>query len=209
MGSMSTFIDVILDFPTIFYTVLLVIIILFWSSSILGLADIDILDGDADLEAETATSTLATWLNKFKLDGIPFTITLSLIILCSWILSFLGVYFIYPHLSPAWVQAAIGFWLLILTPVLSAIIISPMLQPIKPLFKKQMAQNSQDLLGKTAIVRSGKVTANFGEGTLDDGAAGLILRIRKDEPNDIQRGDKVVLQSYTTADNSYQIQKIN
>lgn len=205
---MSTFIDVILDFPTIFYTVLLVIIILFWSSSILGLADIDILDGDADLEAETATSTLATWLNKFKLDGIPFTITLSFITLFSWILTFLGVYFLYPYLSPTWVQAAIGFWLLILAPILSAIIISPLLQPIKPLFKKQAAQNSQDLLGRNAIVRSGKVTATFGEGTLDDGAAGLILRIRKDEPNDIQRGDKVVLQSYDTADNSYQIQKI-
>lgn len=206
---MSTFIDVMLSFPTILYTVLLIVVILFWSSAIFGLADIDILDADIDVDTETSSSALASWLTKFKLDGIPFTITLSLIILFSWILSFIGVYFIYPYLSPVWVQAAIGFWLLILAPILSTMIVSPMLQPIRPLFKKQVAQNAESLIGKVAIVRSGKVTADFGEGTLDDGAAGLILRIRQAEPNDIERGHRVVLQAYDANDHSYTIRKIN
>lgn len=206
---MMTFIDVMLTFPTILYTVLLIVVILFWSSAIFGLADIDILDADIEVDTETSSSALASWLTKFKLDDIPFTITLSLIILFSWILGFLGVYFIYPYLSPVWVQAAIGFWLLILAPILSTMIVSPMLQPIRPLFKKQVAQNAESLIGKVAIVRSGKVTADFGEGTLDDGAAGLILRIRKAEPNDIERGHRVVLQAYDATDHSYTIRKIN
>jgi magnesium-transporting ATPase (P-type) len=207
---MNEFIQIILNFPTLFYTVLLSFISLFWLSTILGLADIDTLDGnvDLDVDADPAANTLAVWLNKFKLEGIPLTITLSLIILTSWVLCFLGVYFIYPHLPTGWVGVAIGFWLIVLTPIMAAIIISPFLQPLKPLFKKEAAQSSFDFLGKTATVRTGKVTLNFGEAEVSDGAAGLIIKIRAEEPNDIQRGDKVILENYNTIDSTYQITKI-
>ncbi len=200
---MEAFTHNIFTFPTVFFSGLLVLVIIYWLSAMVGVVDID--SGDADLDADTDTGILGGWLSKFKLDGIPLTITLSFIILVSWVLCFLAVHFIYPMLPETWVQIMVGFWALVITPVVAALIISPLLQPLKPLFKKQRVTSNTDLVGQYAIVRSGKVTATFGEAEFQDGGAGLIIKVRADEPNQIRRGDQVALLSHDAAGSTYHV----
>lgn len=200
---MEAFTHNIFTFPTVFYSGLLALVTLYWFSAIVGVTDID--SGDADPGADTDTGVLGDWLSKFKLDGIPLTITLSCIILTSWILCFLAVHFIYPLLPETWIQIMVGFWVLIITPVIAALFISPLLQPIKPLFKKLNVTSNTDLVGQYAIVRSGKVTATFGEAEFQDGGAGLIIKVRANEPNQISRGDQVALLSYDAAGGTYHV----
>ncbi len=202
---MDTFLHNIFTFPTVFYSGLLVLVMLYWLSAVLGFADMDVFDGDVDIDADSGAGFIATWLTRFKLDGIPLTITLSFVILGAWMLSFLAVHFLYTLLPEGWVQIAIGFWVLLLAPVVAAIAVSPLLQPLKPLFKKLPEKNADSLLGHYVIVRSSKVTATFGEADLADGGAGLILKIRAAEPNDFQRGDKAMLHSYNAAANTYNV----
>lgn len=202
---MAAFLQNIFMFPTIFYSGLLVLVALYWLSAIVGVVDIDSADADIDVDAEGNNGFLANWLTRFKLDGIPLTLSLSLIILASWVLCFLAVHFIYPLLPETWVQIMVGFWVLVITPVLAAMLLSPLLQPLKPLFKKQAVTSNTDLVGQYAIVRSGKVTATFGEAAFQDGGAGLIVKVRAAEPNSISRGDQVALLSYDAASNTYQV----
>ena len=202
---MDMFLHNVFTFPTVFYSGLLVLVILYWLSAVIGLADMDLFDGDMDFDSDADIGGFAGWLVRFKLDGIPLTITFSFVVLGAWILSFLAVHFLYPMLPEGWVQIAIGFWVLLLAPVIAAILISPFLQPLKPLFKKLPEKNADSLLGHCVIVRSSKVTETFGEADLADGGAGLILKVRASEPNTFKRGDRVMLYSYDAASNTYRV----
>lgn len=202
---MEAFIQDIFTFPTIFYGGLLILVILYWLSAVVGVIDIEALEGDLDIDTDSEASGLAGWLTKFKLDGIPLTMTASLVILVSWVLCFLAVHFIYPLLPGGWVQIAMGFWILLITPVIAAMLISPLLQPLKPLFQTLPEKSAADLVGQYAVVRSGKVTATMGEADFQDGGAGLILKIRSEEPNQIKRGNRVKLKKYDQNNNTYQV----
>ncbi|WP_170940476.1 hypothetical protein [Pseudoalteromonas sp. NBT06-2] len=49
------FLNAALTFPTVVFSVLLIIVILFWLVTIVGLSDIDMFEADAELETETNT----------------------------------------------------------------------------------------------------------------------------------------------------------
>lgn len=201
---MYTFLQNSLTFPTVVYSGLLVIVLVYWLTAIMGIVDIDLLEGDADGIADSTTDA-GGWLHKFKLNGIPLTVSISFVILVSWVVCFLGVHWIYPMIDSEWIQIAIGFWLLVLTPFISIEIIAPLLKPLKSLFHKEPERTAQDLLGHYVTVRTNKVTPQFGEGEYHDGGAGLILKIRAPEPNSIQRGAKVRLSRYDATTNTYQV----
>lgn len=206
---MVGFITGIFTFPTVFYSGLLFLVLFYWLIAGFSLGDFESTEGDValdtDLDVTDSSLSFTGLLSKFKLDGIPLTISLSFIILASWVISFLAVYFIYPMLPSGWVQIAIGVWILVLAPVVGATLISPLLQPLKPIFKHQPVKRSKDLIGQTVTVRSGKVTATVGEALLQDGGAGLILKIRCAEPNLIARGDSVKLYSHDQTTGIYQV----
>jgi len=83
--------------------------------------------------------------------------------------------------------------------------VSLLVRPLRPLFLKLEATTSKSVLGQVAIVRSGRVTAAQGEATLEDGGAGLILRVRADEAHGFKRGDRVVLLEYLEAEHAYRV----
>lgn len=197
------FLHTALSFPTILYSGLLAIVTVYWLFSIIGFLDIDLLDTDVELDADSNPSVVSNFLIKFKLDGVPVTLSLSFIILFSWIICFLIAHYGISQLVEEWVRVLLGIWVIIFAPFITAPLVAIIIKPLKPLFKKQNEQSSKDIIGRTAKVRSAKVTTNFGEAELHDGGAGLILKIRAKEPNNIQRGDQVFLEKYDAANNTY------
>ena len=206
---MIDFLNTALAFPTIFYSGLLAIVTIYWLFSIVGFLDIDMLDADVDIdvEADSNPSVFSNFLIKFKLDGVPVTLSLSFVILFSWIICFLVANYGISQIAEEWIRVILGLWAIILAPFVTAPLVAIIIAPLKPLFKKQEEQSSKDIIGRTAKVRSSKVTANFGEAELHDGGAGLILKIRAKEPNKLQRGDQVLLQKYNVTDNTYSVKE--
>jgi len=49
------------------------------------------------------------------------------------------------------------------------------------------------IIGQTALVRTSRVDDNFGEAVLEDGGAGLILKVRATGSEKFKAGDKVVI----------------
>lgn len=200
---MGDFIQYVFVFPTVFFTALLVLVAFYWLTTVIGIFGIDVLD--SDWESDVEPSGIGGWLTTFKLDGIPLTITFSFIILVSWIVSFLIVDFAYPVLPEGWVQIAVGFWLLLIIPIVAAAIVSPLLQPLKPLFKKTKDVTVDDRIGMRVMIRTGHVNETFGEAELADGGAGLILKVRASEPNTFKRGDTSILRAYDETTNTYRL----
>ena len=206
---MIDFLNTALAFPTIFYSGLLAIVTIYWLFSIIGFLDIDMLDADVDIdvEADSNPSVFSNFLIKFKLDGVPVTLSLSFVILFSWIICFLVANYGISQITEEWIRVIMGLWAIILAPFVTAPLVAIIIAPLKPLFKKQEEQSSKDIIGRAAKVRSSKVTTSFGEAELHDGGAGLILKVRAEEPNTLKRGDQILLQKYNTADNTYWVVK--
>ena len=204
---MTDFLNNIFSFPTLFYTGLLILTILYWLASSFGLADFDIADG-MELEGSDVADG-SGWMNKFKLDGIPMTISISFIIFFSWVICFLVVYFYQGKITDNLVEVFVGFWVLVLAPVISASLVGNLLTPLKPLFKKLKedgeGRKADSLIGHLATIRTNKVTMNFGDIEIDDEGANLILKVRAEEPNDFKRGDSVVITEYSEDENTYRV----
>jgi hypothetical protein len=205
---MTEFLYNALTFPTIFYTGLLGLVVIYWLTSLFGFGGYDIFDADLD-----GTEGFASGLTRFHLDGIPLTLTLSLIIFVSWILCFYMVEFfilnMLKDIDNEIVAIALGFWLLLLSPILALPIVLALLAPFKPLMKKlrknAKGASAHDFVGKTATVRSEKVNLTHGTVELSDGGAGLILQVRAEEPNAYKRGSNVILKHYIAMRNTYSI----
>lgn len=197
---MAEFLQTIFSFPTLVFTGLLALVLVYWLSAFIGLAD-----WDSDIEADSELTMLPHWLNRFKWAGVPITLSLSFIILFSWVLSFLSVHFLYPHIPQPWLKVFIGLWLLVLIPVFLAELLQPFGKLLQPLFHKAPERSAVDLIGEYAKVRSGYVSSSFGEAELTHEGTSLILKIRATEPNTIQRNDLVRLVAYDATTSSYQI----
>lgn len=205
---MVNFLSNAFTFPTVFYTGLLILVFLYWLVSVFGFLEFEAVETDVDLDSGDVGG-IAAWLTKFRLDGIPFTLTLSFIVFLSWVICLFIVPFLSKELGNGLVRIALSFWILILAPALTIPIVAIFLSPLRPLFKK-LKENDQpptaeSFIGATGTIRSEKVNQSYGTAEVADGGAGLILQIRADEPNNYQRKDPIILSSYLEATNTYLI----
>lgn len=83
-----------------------------------------------------------------------------------------------------------------LAPLLSLPLTSVAVCPMARIFLPPVTTAKQDLVGKVCTVRTGTVTDRFGEGLLEAGGAGLVVRIRVDAGETVKRGDQVVILGY-------------
>lgn len=209
---MTTFVTIITAFPTVIFTVLLGVSILFWLVSLLGFLDLDSFlpdalegeFGDGGIDMEGSQSLLLGVMHKFRLVGIPITIVLTALALFSWLFSYYAVYFLWPLLPFTWLEWLVGIVLLPVCLFASAWISGKVLRPLRGLFKNQAASN-RSLIGQTAVVRSVNVTTEMGEVDFADGGAGLILKVRSEDDTVYERGEKVVLIRFDAELNVYYV----
>lgn len=157
-------------------------------------------DGDGD-EQGGAHGLLAS----LKLRAVPATVVLSVIILSSWLFSIAGVHAAGAWLPPGGIQTAAHFLLLVLAPMLALPVTSIVVRPLVKVFAPHAAVTRTDLVGKVCTVRTGTVTDRFGEGLLDDGGAGVVVRIRVDSGETVKRGDQVVIVDYDEAKQEFTV----
>jgi hypothetical protein len=199
---MDPFYQNISTFPTAIFTFVLAICVLYWLLAVLGAVDIDVLDidgldADVDLGSEaTSVNALAAVMLRFGLNGIPVTIIVSFLSLFGWLTSYYIMHYVSPlvpggmlHYSFSLLVLFMAFWLAVF---LTAIIVTL----LRPAFSKIEQKTIKLILGKIAVVRTSKVTDSFGEAFLEDGGAGLILKVRSSKNQTFVKGDKILLAEY-------------
>lgn len=205
---MNDFLSNALSFPTLLFTGLLILVIIYWLLSLIGIADFDLDGGGMEIEAAESPS----FITKFKVDGIPVTISLSVVVFLSWVISFLVVHFYQDESLEDWLRMIIGAWVIILSPILSALLAGQILSPLRPVFEKMKneaeGQKADSLVGKVAQVRTNKVSMSFGDADIDSEGASLILKVRAEEPNEFKLGDRVMISDYLPNENTYKIKSL-
>ena len=155
--------------------------------------------GDADLDGDLGDGHGGPQgiMAALRLRSAPATVVLSLIILWSWIFAVLGVQGIeelLPAESTLTTLARIA--VVLLAPVLALFPTSVLVRPLAKIFTPHQAAKHESLVGKVCTIRTGTVTDRFGEAFVEDGGAGLVVRVRVDGAEKLARGEQALLVGY-------------
>lgn len=210
---MNEFLLTIVSFPTVIFTVVLGISVLYWLCAAIGLVDIEVLDidlpdvdGQVHAHAEhTFTETFAGILLRLGLNGVPVTIIITFIALVGWFISYYLSYFELALLGYNWVRFIVGIPIIVFSLYLAVLITAQLIKPLRKFFAKTEQYVEKKILGQVAIVRSSKVNDHSGEANFDDGGAGLIVKVRAFGEKQFVRGDRVVLLEYLAEQHVYRV----
>ena len=209
---MDPFYQNISSFPTLIYTVLLVVCVIYWAGAVLGFIDLDIIDLDLDsFDTSGGDSTHATpdvlagLMLRFGLNGVPVTVSISIVVLIGWLLCYYAVHFLFPLVPGRFLEFMVGIPVFLGSLYISARIAGVLIRPLRPLFQKATQETLKHVLGQTAVVRTSRVDNDFGEATLEDGGAGLILKVRTTGDDRFTKGDRVELYEHLDEQNVYRV----
>lgn len=231
---MTEFLNAILAFPTVLFTIPLGVVVGYWLTVMVGVVGIDLLDGDVgdfSLGAKAGAGEVleggakaaveggakaslesvkggASFLEVLGFGGVPVTVSVSFLVFFSWLLSL-------AFARPA--RDALG--------ALPGVLVSGVLatlcfagglflaglvvRPLRPLFAVQQAPRRAELIGRVCVIASGRVDGKFGHATFEDGGAGLLLNVVCDKDNALGRGGKALILGYDAARDAYEVEPVD
>jgi hypothetical protein len=202
-AAMDLFLQIVLSFPTLLFSVALMVTLGFWLLAVLGLFELNVLDLAAADGVEVDAGGAAGLLLKFGFDGLPVTLILTGIAFFAWLLSYAGSLALF-GVEPGLLRVSLAIAVAIAAFLLAIPFAGLALRPLRGLFARNEAPPPEALLARSAVVRSPDVTLRHGTAYVDDGGAGLILQVRADD-GQFNRGDTVVLVDYLPAQNAYRV----
>ncbi|HEY0469031.1 MAG TPA: glycine zipper family protein [Polyangiaceae bacterium] len=225
-----------LSFPGVVYTVLLGVVLVYWLFVVLGAIHLGDgsadghFDGMGDASADVGDvghgdvadggdsgdagddggegSAVAALLHALHLRSVPATVVFSLIITFSWLVCTVAMQLVSRQM-PDNLQATLAWLVLAGSPFLALPLTSISARPLAKVFAQRRATSHSDLIGKTCVVRTGTVTSSFGEASLEDGGAGLVLRVRVDRELPVKRGDQMLIVEWDRERESFLVEPLS
>lgn len=215
---MSSLFAALTSFPAVVYTVLLGVVLVYWLLAIIGLVDFEA-GADVDIGADAADagdigdagdggpeglSGLAAWLVAFGLNGVPFSIVVSLLALVGWFLTGMASLTLLP-LVPDALRWTAGAGVLLAAAALSIVIAAQLVRPMRGLFVTHRAISNAALVGQVCKVLTGVVDERQGRAEVAQRGAGINIRVWAPAPNSLRRGDAALITEYDPARQRYRI----
>ncbi|MBX3251182.1 MAG: hypothetical protein KF901_28655 [Myxococcales bacterium] len=209
-------------FPTVVYTALVLVSLVYWLVGIVGLVDMDLgadgaveaaagkVDGaldaaevDGAVDASEATdgifSSLHSLLSALRLRHAPLTITASVLFLFAWVFSYLGARYLAPVVPGPELVGQLAVFLGALVPAVP--LTSLLTRPLGPLFQRNPGRGKRDLLGHTGRVRISAAVGERAQIRVRIGGDDLLLRARADA--ELPTGAEVLLVDYDEANDTF------
>jgi hypothetical protein len=211
--TMISFHDAATAYPTIIYTTLLVVVLFYWILALIGVVDIDSggLDIDTDLQADASADdigdigNLASYLMALGLNGVPFSVVVTLITLTAWTLSCLAGMWLLPLVPTFLLQIGAGTLVLLISFAAALPVTARAIRPMRGLFVTHRAQSNTLLVGQTCVVLTGSVDEKFGRAEVSARGASLNIRVWAATPNQLSKGAQARIVEYDTAGERYLI----
>jgi len=207
-----------LQFPTVVFSVLLGIALVYWVLVLLGVLDLDLLDMDADLGLESdlgldsglnAASGPSGWLGevmgavgRLDLGAIPLTVSLSVWLLSCWTLTYLAQ----SALGALGSSLVVGGAVAMAAAFASLVVTLVGVLPLRRVFQSAPAMNKRDLVGQTCVVTTRRVTEDYGQAEIVDGdAAGMIIQVRSSADGELEKGTTALIFGYDQESDEYRV----
>lgn len=180
---------------------LLILIVVYWSTVILGVMDINFLDFDlpdaglesdidGDLDAEFDGSFMRSVLAFFYVGEIPIMIILSILILFMWMVSMIANH----HLNPTG-SLIIGFPIFIGNFIISLFACKFFTMPLKKIFNvfEVDANASRSVIGRICIVKTTKLVNQLGQAEVNSKGAPIVLNVMAQSGCTFVQGEEAVV----------------
>lgn len=208
---MGELLHIAMAWPSVVYTLLSGLALLYWVFVIIGALDIDFLEFDVDVDleidgaADGATEGLGGalgLLTALRLRNAPITVTFSFLFLFAWAFSVLGVHYLAAN------GFAMGAAVLVGSFFASVPITAVLTRPMRPLFATQTGTTRAELTGRTCVVTTGRVDGGFGQAEISDRGDHLLVQVRCDEANELQRGQEALIIDYDEEREAYTVEPL-
>lgn len=199
------------------YTILLIVVLIYWLTVFLGALDLDSFDLDFDVDADLdvdidvdvdadldvdadadtdvsggGVSWFASTASFFNFGAVPFMVFMSFLILSMWSISVLGNYY--------WGQNIGWFPLILILPnVLVSLFATKFLTaPFKPIFKKLNSESrgNRDIVGKQCDITLAVKDGKMGQAELFVDGQPLRLTVRAQNGEHLPKGSKAIIVEY-------------
>lgn len=210
---MTDFLTALTSYPTLIYTVLLGVVLFYWILAVIGIVDIDSggFDIDTDLQVDIDiddlgdVSTLAGYLVALGLNGVPFSVVVSLIALVSWVLSCLAGMWLLPLVPTAVLGWIAGTVVLLLSFAISLPVTARAIRPLRKLFVTHNAISNHALVGQVCQVLTGTVDEKFGRAEVSTRGTGININVWAETPNNLSKGTPARILEYDSVRERYLI----
>jgi len=206
---MTEFIAITLGFPTIIFSILLAVVLIYWLLAIIGLVDMGENSFDIGADAVGEMGMIASYVVAFGLSGVPFSIVVTLLTVVGWTLSTLAGIWLLP-LVPTWpLQIAAGVVLLVACAFLSVVISARLVRPLRGMFTTRWGTQSAALVGQPCRILTGIVDEHQGRAEVAQPSgrgAGINIRVWASAPNALTRGSAAVIVEYDAGTHRYLVQ---
>lgn len=202
---MTEFLNTVLTFPTLVYSVLLAFCTVYWLLAATGIVDFDAVDGWLTTDGDTAEpNVVAGMVARLGLSGVPMMLVLTVLSFFGWLITYFVHLFLLQHLPDGlrWIAGA-GTLIVALLP--GALVTSLLLRPLAAVIARLRPPVPPSVLGRAGAVISPYADADTGRAQFDDGGAGLILQVRAPPGVTFNRGERVVLLSFDEQRDSYAV----
>ncbi|MCF6439292.1 YqiJ family protein [Pseudoalteromonas luteoviolacea] len=193
------FLNTIFTFPTVVFTTLLLIVMVFWLIALLGFADIDMLEGDVELDVDGGGDSFL----QMGFGGVPLTISISFVVLISWVASFYAHQLFAYALGDGVMFYLLGAAMMLGCFVLSIPLTAILIKPLRRFFDSKEAASKNDFIGLECVIATSKVTSQFGQAKVQFQGTEQLIEVRADEEGLFALGDTGFLIEHDANKNSY------
>ncbi|PJK11238.1 hypothetical protein CO614_00095 [Lysobacteraceae bacterium NML120232] len=197
---MNAFLQTALSFPTLPWSVLFTVAVLYWLVAALGVFDLD-----AGMEGDSPLADAGGILTRLGLRGIPLMLIVLVLSFFAWISVYFFQLYILDPLFSGTLRTLVGTAAMLLAAIPGILMASLLLRPVRRFMLKLTPASPPSLLGKVGTVTTPEVDDQHGMASFEDGGAGLLLQVRAHPPDVYPRGERVVLLEYREADNSWRV----
>lgn len=198
---MTSFLAAILAFPTVVFTVLVVLFLLYAAATLLGAFEVDWIDGALGIDHAQDT-VLEGALSFLGVAGIPITIFGGVASVFAWVTSIAASKFLPDSM-------AMGLAVLLGSGISGLLFGRLAVRPLRGLFNTVSGPNRKAIVGKICTVRSLRVDGTSGTAEVADGGAGFIAEVRCFRENQLTRDSKAIIYDYDQVQGIYHVGPID
>jgi amino acid transporter len=190
------------------FTILLVLVVLYWLFVCIGFLGSEAFDADMDAHAGGDGAhhfhALHSVMKFLHVGEAPLMAILSVLVLCAWAFSVLINYYLNASGS-----LSVGLLLLIPNLLLSLLLTRLLTKPLRAVFK--MLNKDYDtpvkIIGQVCVVTTGEANATFGQASVEVRGAPLLLQVRTSGEEVLRRGERALIISEDTEKNCFHVIK--
>lgn len=212
---MGEFLQAVVSLINLPFTVLLILVVVYWLSVIIGVLDVELfdfdldidmdadVDADADMDVGHSGGFLHTVLNLLNIGEVPFMVVISIAILAAWSISMMSNYYLNANMS-----LLIGTGLLIPNIAISLIIAGLVTRPLRALFATlEQEETHAKIVGRIGVVTTSEVTRTFGQVEIKTKGAPILVNVRTTDDTILKKGDYAIVYDEDKERGVYYVEK--